>query len=150
LNRAAKPNGASLFVALHPWGEREKSVSDITGAIMAKYSTYSKATVIAATPPAIPGLGTSGGFTMEIQDLQTVDIKDFEGTLGQFLAAANQRPEIGMAYTLFNSNSPNYKLEVDREMAKRMGVPISNIYSTVAAYMGSNYVNDFTKYGRNF
>lgn len=150
LNRAAKPNGASLFVALHPWGERERQVSDITSSIMANYRSYSKASVIAATPPAIPGLGTSGGFTMELQDLQTVDIKEFENVIGQFLAAANQRPEIGMAYTLFNSNSPNYKLEVDREMAKRMGVPISNIYSTISSYMGSSYVNDFTKYGRNF
>ncbi|OYD40271.1 efflux RND transporter permease subunit [Sphingobacterium cellulitidis] len=150
LNRSAKPNGASLFVSLKPWDQREKTVSEITGAIMGKYRGYSKATVIAATPPPIPGLGTAGGFTMEIQDRQTVDIKDFEAMVGRFLAAANQRPEIGMAYTLFNSNSPNYKLQVDREMAKRMGVPVSNIYSTISSYLGSSYVNDFTKYGRNF
>ena len=87
---------------------------------------------------------------MEIQDRQTVDIKDFEAMVGRFLMAANQRPEIGMAYTLFNSNSPNYKLQVDREMAKRMGVPVSNIYSTISSYLGSSYVNDFTKYGRNY
>ncbi|WP_312135326.1 multidrug efflux RND transporter permease subunit [Sphingobacterium sp.] len=150
LNRSAKPNGASLFVSLYPWGEREKTVNDITGAIMGKYRGYTKASVIAATPPPIPGLGSSGGFTMEIQDRQTVDIKQFEAMIGKFLMAANQRPEIGMAYTLFNSNSPNYKLNVDREMAKRMGVPLTNIYSTISAYMGSSYVNDFTKYGRNF
>jgi len=150
LNRSAKPNGASLFVSLYPWGEREKTVTDITGAIMGKYRGYTKASVIAATPPPIPGLGSSGGFTMEIQDRQTVDIKQFEAMIGKFLMAANQRPEIGMAYTLFNSNSPNYKLNVDREMAKRMGVPLTNIYSTISAYMGSSYVNDFTKYGRNF
>src|SRR5690606_40485554 len=105
LNRAAKPNGASLFVALHPWGERERQVSDITSSIMANYRSYSKASVIAATPPAIPGLGTSGGFTMELQDLQTVEIKEFENVTGQFLAAANQRPEIAMTYTLFTINS---------------------------------------------
>src|SRR5690606_39374421 len=70
LNRSAKPNGASLLVSLKPWDERQKTVSDITGAIMGKYRGYSKATVIAATPPPIPGLGTAGGFTMEIQDSQ--------------------------------------------------------------------------------
>ena len=150
LNRAAKPNGASLFVSLKPWEERQRTVMEITGAIMGKYRGYSKATVIAATPPPIPGLGSSGGFTLEIQDRQTVDIKEFERIVGGFLAAANQRPEIGMAYTLFNSKSPNYKLNVDREMAKRMGVPVSNIYSTISSYLGSSYVNDFTKYGRNF
>ncbi len=150
LNRSSKPNGASLFVSLKPWDERSKTVTDITGAIMGKYKGYSKANVIAATPPPIPGLGSSGGFTMEIQDLQTVDIKVFEGVVRNFLMAANLRPEIGMAYTLFNTNSPNYKLNVDREMAKRMGVPISTIYSTISSYLGSSYVNDFTKYGRNF
>ena len=150
LNRSAKPNGASLFVSLKPWDQRQKTVTDITGAIMGKYRAYNKASVIAATPPPIPGLGSSGGFSIEIQDRQTVDIKDFEAVVGKFLMAANQRPEIGMAYTLFNSKSPNYKLNVDREMAKRMGVPVSNIYSTISSYLGSSYVNDFTKYGRNF
>lgn len=150
LNRAFKPNGATLFVSLKPWNERTRTVNEITGAIMGKYAKYSKARVLAVTPPAIPGLGASGGFSMQIQDLQTVDIKQFEATVGKFLMAANQRPEIGMAYTLFNSNSPNYKLEVNREQAKRMGVPISSIYSTISSYLGSSYVNDFTKYGRNF
>lgn len=150
LNRAFKPNGATLFVSLKHWNDRKRTVNEITGAIMAKYAKYPKARVLAVTPPAIPGLGASGGFSLQIQDLQTVNIKEFEATVGKFLMAANQRPEIGMAYTLFNSNSPNYKLEVNREQAKRMGVPISSIYSTISAYLGSSYVNDFTKYGRNF
>ncbi len=150
LNRSFKPNGATLFVSLKPWKERKRTASQITGAIMGKYAQYPKAKVLAVTPPAIPGLGSSGGFSLLVQDLQTVDIKQFEATVGKFLAAVNQRPEIGMAYTLFNSNSPNYKLHVNREQAKRMGVPVSSIYSTLSAYLGSSYVNDFTKYGRNF
>ncbi len=150
LNRSFKSNGASLFVSLKPWAERQRTASQITGAIMGKYATYPKARILAVTPPAIPGLGNSGGFSMYIQDLQTVDIKQFEAVVGKFLAEANQRPEIGMAYTLFSSNSPNYKLEVNREQAKRMGVPISSIYSTISSYLGSSYVNDFTKYGRNY
>ncbi|MGJ1433545.1 efflux RND transporter permease subunit [Sphingobacterium spiritivorum] len=150
LNRAFKPNGATLFVSLKHWNDRKRTAAEITGAIMQKYMGYQKARILAVTPPAIPGLGTSGGFSMMLLDQQTVDIKEFEGVVGKFLAAANQRPEIGMAYTLFSSNSPNYKLHVNREQAKRMGVPVSNIYSTIAAYLGSSYVNDFTKYGRNF
>ncbi|TJZ63085.1 multidrug efflux RND transporter permease subunit [Sphingobacterium olei] len=150
LNRAFKPNGATLFVSLKHWNERKRTAGEITGAIMGKFSQYPKARILAVTPPAIPGLGTSGGFSMLLQDLQTVDIKEFEATVGKFLMAANQRPELGMAYTLFNSNSPNYKLEVNREQAKRMGVPISSIYATISSYLGSSYVNDFTKYGRNF
>ena len=64
--------------------------------------------------------------------------------------AANQRPEIAMAYTLFNTKTPNYKVEVDREQARKMGVPINSIYSTISAYFGSSYVNDFVLYGRTF
>lgn len=150
LNRAFKSNGATVFVSLKPWETRTRTANDIAGMIMGKYMGYTKARVLAVTPPAIPGLGTSGGFSMQVQDLQTVNIKDFEATVGKFLMAANQRPEIGMAYTMFNTNSPNYKLEVNREQAKRMGVPISSIYSTISAYLGSSYVNDFTKYGRSY
>jgi len=150
LNRSFKSNGATLFVSLHPWKERTRTAAQITGAIMGKYAAYNKARILAVTPPAIPGLGTSGGFSMMVQDHQTVDIKQFEAVVGQFLAAANQRPEIGMAYTLFNSNSPNFKISVNREQAKKMSVPVSSVYSTLSAYLGSAYINDFTKYGRNF
>src|SRR5690606_28832896 len=101
-------------------------------------------------PPAIPGLGISGGFSIQIIDQRSGDVKDFEAQVGKFLMAANQRPEIGMAYTLFNSRTPNYLEKVNREQAKRMGVPISNVYSTISSFLGSSYVNDFTRYGRSF
>ncbi|NQD71527.1 multidrug efflux RND transporter permease subunit [Sphingobacterium shayense] len=150
LNRSFKSNGATLFVSLKPWKERTRTASEVTGGIMAKYAGYSKARILAVTPPAIPGLGTSGGFSLMIQDHQTVDIKQFEGVVGKFLAAANQRPEIGMAYTMFSSNSPNFKISVNREQAKKMSVPVSSVYSTISSYLGSAYINDFTRYGRNF
>ena len=150
LNRSFKSNGATLFISLKPWAERTRTAGEITGGIMRKYAGYTKARVLAVTPPAIPGLGTSGGFSMMIQDHETVDIKEFEAVVGKFLGAANQRPEIGMAYTLFNSNSPNFKISVNREQAKKMAVPVSSVYSTISAYLGSAYINDFTRYGRNF
>src|SRR5690606_37574213 len=150
LNRSFKSNGATLFVSLKPWSERTRTAAEVAGGIMGKYAHYDKANILAVTPPAIPGLGTSGGFSMMLQDHQTVDIKQFESVVGQFLAAATQRPEIGVAYTLFSSNSPNFKISVNREQAKRMSVPVSSVYSTISAYLGSAYVNDFTRYGRNF
>lgn len=150
LNRAAKPNGGSMFVSLKPWGERTRTNDQIATEVMAKYRNYSKASIIAVTPAPIPGLGSAGGFSLQLQDQRSESIEEFERTAHQFIAEANKRPEIGIAYTLFNTNSPNYKLNVNREQAKKMGVPVSNIYSTVASYLGSNYINDFTKYGRNF
>ncbi|MBE8714638.1 efflux RND transporter permease subunit [Sphingobacterium hungaricum] len=150
LNRAPKPNGGSMFVSLIPWGERTRSNRDIVNGIMRDFSNYNKAVVLAVTPPAIPGLGSSGGFSLQIQDQTSVDIQEFAAVTQKYIAAVNERPEVGRSYTLFNTNSPNYKLKVDREQAKRMGVPVSNIYSTISAYLGSTYINDFTKYGRNY
>src|SRR5690606_24107432 len=121
LNRAFKSSAATCFVQLKPWEERHRSVNEITGQLMAKFGGSSKGALFAASPPPIPGLGTTGGFTLEIQEQQSGDIKAFEGIVGKFLMAANQRPEIAMAYTLFNTKTPNYKVEVDREQARKMG-----------------------------
>jgi len=150
LNRSFKSNGATMFVSLKPWDERERTAQQLAGMVMGKYRSYNKARMLAVTPPAIRGLGASGGFTMMLQDRQTADIRQFEAVAGKFLAAANQRPEIGMAYTLFNTATPNFKLSVNREQAKKMAVPVSSVYATLSAYLGSAYINDFTKYGRNF
>lgn len=150
LNRSFKPNGGTFFVQLHPWDERNRTAQEIIAGVQRKYNGFQQATILPVSPPAIPGLGTSGGFSMQLIDQRNGDIKDFEAQARQFLAAANQRPEIGMAYTLFNSNTPNYLVKVDREQAKRMGVPVSNVYGTISSFLGSSYVNDFTRYGRSF
>lgn len=150
LNRAFKSSAATCFVQLKPWEERHRSVDEITGQLMAMFGANSKGALFAASPPPIPGLGTTGGFTLEIQEQQAGDIKAFEGVVGKFLMAANQRPEIAMAYTLFNTKTPNYKVEVNREQARKMGVPINSIYSTISTYFGSSYINDFVLYGRTF
>src|SRR5690606_11452499 len=77
-------------------------------------------------------------------------IKEFKATVANFVAAVNQRPEIGMTYTLFNSNTPNYKLEINREQAKRNVVHVSSIYTTISIYLISSYVNYYTKYSSNY
>lgn len=150
LNRSFKPNGGTFFVQLHPWDERSRSAPEIIAGLQQKYAGFQQASLLPVSPPAIPGLGMSGGFSIQLIDQRSGDVKDFEAQVGKFLMAANQRPEIGMAYTLFNSNTPNYEVKVDREQAKRMGVPISNVYSTISSFLGSSYVNDFTRYGRSF
>ncbi len=150
LNRSFKSNAATFFVQLKGWDEREGDVAGTIAAVSQELAAFKEGSVIVVAPPPIPGLGISGGFSLQIQEKQTGDIKKFEGNVGKFLMAANQRPEIAMAYTLFNSRTPNYQVEVNREQAKKMGVSIGAIYSTISSYFGSSYVNDFTKYGRNF
>lgn len=150
LNRSFKPNAGTFFVQLHPWDQRSRTVQEVIAGIQRKYSRFQQATILPVTPPAIPGLGSSGGFSIQLIDQRGGDIKEFEAQVGRFLAAANQRPEIGLAYSLFNSSTPNYLVKVDRERAKRMGVPVSSVYSTISSFLGSSYINDFTRYGRNF
>jgi HAE1 family hydrophobic/amphiphilic exporter-1 len=150
LNRSFKSNAATFFVQLKGWDEREGDVTGTMAKVTQELAAFKEGSVLVVAPPPIPGLGISGGFSLQIQEKQTGDIKQFEATVGKFLAAANQRPEIAMAYTLFNARTPNYQVQVNREQAKKMGVSIGAIYSTISTYLGSSYVNDFTKYGRNF
>jgi HAE1 family hydrophobic/amphiphilic exporter-1 len=149
-----KTNVGTLFVLLKPWDEREgkehhvqavvKKINQITASIK-------EARILAITPPAIPGLGTSSGFTFELQQTTSTDnIKQFEAVAQKFLAAVNKRPEIAMAYTFFNARTPSYKVDVDREKAKQLNVNINNVYSTLSTLLGSSYVNDINLYGRNF
>jgi len=150
LNRSFKSNAGTFFVQLKNWDERDNDIQSVLTDVSTMFAGDKEGSLLAVTPPPIPGLGISGGFTMQIQEQQTGDIKKFEGVVGKFLAAANQRPEIGMAYTLFNARTPNYQFHVDRDKAKKMGVSIGDVYNTISAYLGSSYVNDFTKYGRSF
>ncbi|RZK45732.1 MAG: efflux RND transporter permease subunit, partial [Pedobacter sp.] len=102
-------------------------------------------------PPAIPGLGNTGGFSFTVEQRErSGDIKSFEAVIFKYMAAINQRPEISGAFTFFNAKTPGYHVTVDREKAKKLGVPLSSVYNTISSYMGSAYINDFTKYGRNF
>ena len=150
LNRSFKSNAGTFFVQLKNWDLRKRDVNAIMASVTKSFAGDKDGSVLVVSPPAIPGLGISGGFSLQIQEKQSGDIKEFEANVGKFLAAANQRPEIGMAYTLFNSRTPNYKIHVDRDLAKKMGVSIGAVYSTISTYLGSSYINDFTKYGRNF
>lgn len=150
LSGAFKSNAATFFLQMKNWDERKGDVSETIAKVSQEVAGEKEGAVMVVAPPPIPGLGISGGFTLQIQEKQTGDIKTFEANVWKFIMAVNQRPEIGMAYTLFNAQTPNYQVHVDREKAKKMGVPVGSVYSTISAYFGSNYVNDFTKYGRNF
>src|SRR5690606_12404849 len=150
LNSAFKSNSATFFVQLKKWDQRGRGGEEVQSSVSQAFALDKKGFLLAVQPPPIPGLGNSGGFSLQLQEQQSGDIKNFEGVVGQFLGAANQREEIGMAYTLFTSNTPVYKVHVDRDQVKKMGVSIGSVYSTIAGNFGMSYINDFTRYGRNF
>jgi len=149
-----KANVGTMFVKLHPWDDRkgkEHHVQSVIAKIRAATADIKEARVMPIAPPAIPGLGATAGFTFELQQTGSTDsVKQFEKVAMDFLGKLNQRPEIAMAYTFFNARTPSYQVDVDKEQAKKLGVLVSDVYSTLSNYLGSSYVNDFNLYGRNF
>lgn len=151
---STKSNAGTIFVKLKPWDERkgrEHHVQSVIAKIRAVTADIKEARVIPIAPPAIPGLGATSGFTIQIQQTSSTDnIQQFEKVARDFLAKLYQRPEIGTAFTFFNSRTPSYLVDVDREQAKKQGVSIAEAYTTLSSFLGSSYVNDFNLYGRNF
>ncbi len=149
-----KSNSGTMFVSLKPWDDRKSKEEQLQGVIAdiaKKTADIKEARVLPIAPPAIPGLGQTSGFTFELQQTtSTDDIKGFEKVAQKFLGALYQRPEIGMAYTFFSTKTPSYQVDVDRDKTKKLGVAISDVYSTLSTLLGSSYVNDFNLYGRNF
>ena len=150
----AKSNSGTLFCQLQPWDERNAdslTAQGLIATLQRKFASITGASLIVISPPSVPGLGATGGFTFELQQRQsTDDINQFAQVVKRFMIAANQRPELEKVFSYFTASTPNYRLTVDREKAKKLGVSLNDIYSTIQTLMGSRYVNDFTIYGRNF
>ncbi len=154
ISLASKSNSGAIFTSLTPWEERTTKALQLDGIIATlqkKFANIKGATIIVTSPPAIPGLGQSGGFTFELEQKESTDnIKQFEKVMQTFIAEANKRPEIGKAFSFFTARTPGYQVDVDREKCKKLGVSLSDVYNTLQTFLGSKYVNDITLYGRNF
>ena len=151
---ATKSNSGTVFTQLLPWDARkDKSLqlAAITADLQKRLSAVKGANVLVISPPAIQGLGQTGGFTFELEQKEsTDDIKQFEKVVNNFVGELNKRPEIARAFSFFTARTPGYKVDVDREKCKQLGVSIADVYNTLQTYLGSKYINDFTIYGRNF
>jgi HAE1 family hydrophobic/amphiphilic exporter-1 len=151
---ATKSNSGTIFVQLKPWDERSDRSLQLNGLIATlqrRFAAIRDANVVVISPPAIPGLGQTGGFSFELEQHEsTDDIKQFENVVRGFVAEANRRPELSRVFSFFTARTPGYQVEVDREECKKLGISIADVFSTLQTYLGSRYVNDFTIYGRNF
>jgi multidrug efflux pump len=151
---STKSNSGTVFVQLKPWDERTDKalqLNSLIATLQRKFATLEGANVVVVSPPAIPGLGATGGFTFELEQHETTDnLKQFEAVVQSFVAAANKRPELSHVFSFFSAHTPGFQLDVDREKCKKMGVSIADVFSTIQTFLGSRYINDFTIYGRNF
>lgn len=144
-------NGAMVIVSLTPWDDRttpELSAQSILRQVVGIAQQEAAASVLAFNPPPIPGLGTSAGVEMMVQQTAGGTPQDLASTLGGLVYAVNQRDGIGSSYTTFRANVPQLFVDLDREKAKSLQVPVSEVFQTMQTYLGSYYVNDFNLFGR--
>jgi HAE1 family hydrophobic/amphiphilic exporter-1 len=142
-----------FFVTLKPWDERTtraEQFQEIKARLNQKLSTLPDGVVFSFSPPAIPGVGTSGGFQFVLEDRAGRDVQFLAENLSKFLAAAQKRPEIGLISTTFLPHVPQRFVDVDRDKALKQGVAVSDVYRTIQAYMGGLFINYFNDFGRQW
>ena len=153
ISGTAASNGAFLILRLKPWDERpgkDQHASTIVGKVAAATRGLPEAIVVPFNPPALPGFGAVSGFSMMLQARGGQTAEELAAVAGQFMTTAQQRPEIGRITTTFSASTPNYRLEVDREKVKKLGVPVNDVFTTMQTFLGGYQVNDFTRFGRNY
>jgi hydrophobic/amphiphilic exporter-1 (mainly G- bacteria), HAE1 family len=144
---------AFFFVTLKPWGDRkarDEQYHALNQHLNEELSGLPAGTVFSFSPPAIPGVGTSGGFTFVLEDRAGRDVQFLASNLAKFLAAARKRPEIGLIATTFLPGVPQKYVDVDRDKVLKQGVAISDVYQTIQAFMGGLFVNYFNEFGRQW
>ncbi len=143
----------AMFVSLKDWSQRTKpdqSVNAVIGKIRKVTADISDANIAAFNLPGIPGVGAVGGFDFRLQDYLSGDLDIFKHYADEVIKEANKDPRISHAFTTFAINYPMYDILIDREKANALGVNMADLFSTMQIYLGSVYVNDFTKFGKVF
>ena len=143
-------NAATIFVTQKHWDERHVTDKQLVGELFMKTAHIKEALVLAFTPPPIFGLGQAGGFEFYLQNRGDGGAPRMAQVMGEFLKRANSDPVLGGVQTLWRPNVPQLYVDVDREKAKALGVPLGDLYGALAATLGSYYVNDFNKFGRTW
>lgn len=149
----AAPNAALAIPVLDHWDLRtddELAWYRILGEINSKLSTIAGANIMAFPTPPIPGLGTAGGLEANILDLNNGSPQQLAQATLSLIIAANQSPQFSRVYSTYSANVPQLELNIDRAKALALGVPMSELFGTLQAQLGTQYVNDFNLYGRNY
>ncbi len=153
LSSVPKTSVGTTFITLKPWNERtsaDMSATAFSRRFMAIGSEMPEGIVIGFTPPPISGMSNTGGFEGYIQDREGKPIEELSETAGRFIQAAAQRPELSALSTTLNTDAPQLYVRLDRERARALGVSVADVFSTMSATFGIDYINDFNIYGRTF
>jgi HAE1 family hydrophobic/amphiphilic exporter-1 len=156
VTNASNSNNGTIYCQLKPWDDRTSSSEQVPGIIGVLQKRISDAGIKNANvqviqPSPLPGVGTTVGFSMQIEQRSTTDdLQAFEKVVDKFVAEANKNPAITKAFSFYTAHTPNFDLNVDREKCEKLGVNVADVFTTIQAYMGSLYINDFTTYNRTF
>jgi HAE1 family hydrophobic/amphiphilic exporter-1 len=154
LTNAAQSNSAVEFAILKPWDQRppEQGASALVSQVRMKLLGIPEAFVLSFDPPSIPGLGATGGFEFQLEDLAGRGSSALNDVAQALIAEARKQPELNpqQLFTSFSTSTPQFNYDLDRNKAKLLGLNLPDVFRTLQIYLGSLYVNDFNLYGRTF
>lgn len=144
-------NAGTYFVVLKNWNER-KGKEHTAAAVVQRFNedAYSiqEAQIFAMIPPAIPGLGATGGLQLQLEDRKNLGPTEMQRAVGTLMATSHTQPALASVSSMYQANVPQYFLNIDRDKVQFMGIPLDAVFSTLGYYMGAAYVNDFVEFGR--
>lgn len=146
-------NAAVVFTPLDSFKERAKkgqSAQSVSSALNQQFGAIQDAFILSISPPPVRGIGTTGGFKMEVQDTTGGSLSQLADVAQSIAGAANQTPGLGGVFTTFNTDTPKVYADIDRVRAEMLGVTSSDVFQTLEVYLGSQYVNDFNFLGRTY
>jgi multidrug efflux pump len=146
-------NSGIVFVSLKPFEQRKRkdqSGGAVAGALNQQFGAIPDAFIAMFPPPPVQGLGTTGGFKLQIEDKAGLGTAALDKATKDFLAKAQVAPELGGLFSSFQVNVPQLYADLDRVKARQLGVPVTDVFDTLQIYLGSQYVNDFNRFGRTY
>ncbi|PIF73769.1 multidrug efflux pump [Variovorax sp. 54] len=146
-------NSGIVFVILKPFDQRKRadqSGGAVAGQLNGAFSSIQDAFIVMFPPPPVAGLGTTGGFKLQIEDRASVGYDQMDAAVKAFMAKAYATPELAGMFTSWQVNVPQLYADIDRTKARQLGVPVTDIFDTMQIYLGSLYANDFNKFGRTY
>ena len=154
LGGGSKPSAGLVVLGMKDWSQRPDSSQSVDSAVKQLFGIGARvapeATVIAMNPPALPGLGSVGGWSLQLQDMSGHTDEELADITNKIVAAANQRPELMGVRTTFKMTAPTYEYEIDREKVKQLGVKLSDVFTAMQVNFGGTQVNDFNRFGRSY
>ncbi len=146
-------NSGIVFLSLKPFDQRttpDLSAGAIAGQLNGKFGGIQEAFIAMFPPPPVQGLGTTGGFKLQLEDRASLGYAELDKATKAFMAKAYQTPELAGMFSSFQVNVPQLYADIDRTKARQLGVPVTDVFDTMQIYLGSLYANDFNKFGRTY